>query len=338
MPVYPVTHGEGKTFSLPGEEKSIGVMHERSRDNMRIRKVISIFFLVFICITAVYYYLKHRDDFYLITTLSVGSVLVVASLIIIHQLIYGLQLKILTDHYNLDLNFLQCFGLSRMATFINLWTPVGGGASFKAIYLKKFYNLNYSSYIASMGIVNVIHILVNSLGAMILLLFTGKRIAMFLFLTAGLCSLGTLSFFLAGHKMGKYLIPLIRYFKNIFEAWEDIRRDRVTIMKLITLSFFIFLLSTIGIYFLFRAFSSDLSLPASGTIAAFTAITGVINLIPGNFGIREAVIIMISGIYGIQVNESIHAAALGRILSVIWTFLLAPLFKCNISEKKGKVL
>jgi uncharacterized protein (TIRG00374 family) len=219
-----------------------------------------------------------------------------------------------------------------------LWTPVGGGASFKAIYLKKFHNLNYSSYLASMGIVNIIHILVNSLVAMILLLFIGKRIALTLFAISSIFLAGTSYFLLFGHSRNSFGHKLPGYPKVIFEEWGKIRRDHATVVKLILLSFFILLLSTVTIYFSFRAFSVEASLRASGTIAAFTTITGLLNLVPGNLGIREAVIITIARIYGIEVNESIHAATLGRLIQTIWTFILASSFRYNFSRKTADTL
>jgi hypothetical protein len=39
------------------------------------------------------------------------------------------------------------------------------------------------------------------------------------------------------------------------------------------------------------------------TIAAFTTIKGLMNLIPGNFEIRKAIIIAISSMSGIEINE-----------------------------------
>ena len=74
------------------------------------------------------------------------------------------------NHYNLDIGFLECYGLSRTSSFINLLLPVGGGASYKAIYLKKLLRLRYSSYIASMAIANIIKIMIFALAAVFLVM------------------------------------------------------------------------------------------------------------------------------------------------------------------------
>ena len=300
---------------------------------MRIKKVLSASFFALILIGGVSYYHSHREEFHLITSISAASVLTISFLMVLQRVNFGLQLKILTDHYRLNLTIPQCLGLSWITTFINLWTPIGAGASFKAIYLKKIHALTYSAYIASMGIANVLHFLVNSLVAIALLLYSGQRMAVPLFPIAAACFVASSSFLLFGHKMRACAVRVTRYFRAVFEEWEEMRKDRKAVIQLIILSFLMVLVMTFVNYFLFRAFSAEISVPASATIAVFSRMAGVMNLVPGNLGITEGVVIAISHGYGIGVNESVHAALMGRILSTAWTFILAPFFRYGFPKK-----
>jgi uncharacterized protein (TIRG00374 family) len=292
------------------------------KGNMRIKKIISVLFFVLIGIIAIHYYIKYKERFYLITTVSMSYVLVISFLIIIMIFSYGLQLRILLNHYKLNLDYLQCLSLSRASALFNLVLPFLGGASFKAIYLKKYHNFNYSSFVASMGVANILHLMVNSVCAMILIGIAGRSIL--LFSIASIIFSVSLLFFLFGHKLSKLHFVSLRYLENIIDEWQRIRKDVKTLAKLFFLSTFNLAIIGFNTYVSFIAFSINISLVTSWTIAAFTTITGLMNLIPGNFGIREAIIIAISSMSGIGINEGAHAAALGRILSLIWTLLLTP--------------
>lgn len=297
------------------------------------KKLLSVVFLVCIAAAGIIYYFKHREDFYLITSVSMSALVVISSLFIVISLCFGLQLKILMNHYNLDIGFLECYGLSRTSSLINLLLPFGGGASFKAIYLKKLLKLRYSSFIASMAIANIIKIMIFSLAAVFLVMPLGGVLSAVSIMTFS----ASLLFLLLGHKLKKLDITSAGYVIKVIDEWQKIKEDRSTITKLVCLSLFVFAVTSFSIYLSFRAFSVDISARAGGTIAAFTTITGLLNIVPGNLGIREALFIIISRTYGIEINESVHAAALGRLMQTIWTFILASFFRYNFSRKTDHV-
>ncbi len=305
---------------------------------MSMRKIATFLFFVALVGIGTFYYFQHKEDFHLITNVSTGTIFVLSIISLIILFCYGLQLKIITSHYNLNLNFLQWFGLPRVTLFINMWLPLVGGASMKAIYLKKFHGFKYSSFIASMGITNIIKLMMTSLFAIILLWFFKDGASMFLFVVAGTIFTGTLTFLLFAHRMGVHNFLPSDYIKSVINEWQKIQTDHKMIRKLIVVNSFIFILTSLLIYFAFQAFTVDISLISSGIIAAFTIIAGVVNLIPGNFGIREAIIIAISGIHGIESNEGLHAAILVRIIGIVWTLVLTPFFAHKLFPKRSKPL
>lgn len=297
------------------------------------RKIFSTLFLLVITSAGIVYYLNHREDFHLITTVSLSVLAALSCLAIVISLGYGLQLKILMDHYGMKIGFFRCYGISRASSFFNLFLPAAAGASFKAVYLKKLLQFRYSSFIASMGITIVIKILLYALIALLLLAVSDRKISLPLFAASGLIFIVSLLFLALGHKLRKLDFTTSGYMAKIVDEWQEIKRDTGTMGRLIALGLFLFAAAGLNTYLSFRAFSIDISANASGTIAAFTTITGLLNLIPGNLGLREAIIIMISKTHGIGVNESVHAAALGRLMQVVWTFILALSFRHDFPRK-----
>jgi uncharacterized membrane protein YbhN (UPF0104 family) len=220
-----------------------------------------------------------------------------------------------------------------MATFTSLWIPFGGGASVKAVYLKKFHNLRYTSFIASQGMANMIKMLLNSLIAIILLSGVRTQATAILFITAVSIFIGGVIFFLLSFRENKKLLFSIKYVRNVFDGWQIIRKDVKTVKKLIYVTCVIFVITSLKVFLSFRAFSVDISLLTCGVISAFTTMSSVLNLLPGNFGIKEALVILIAGTDGIGVNEGLHAAALGRITSTILTMIFVPFFSGSFLRK-----
>lgn len=298
-----------------------------------IRKIISVVLFIVVIIAGTFYFLKHREDFQLITTVSIYAVFLVAAVQFSSTIGYGFQFKILTDHYKLKLSFPQWYGLIRTSAFSDLWLPAGGGTSLKAIYLKKIHNLQYSSFVASAAITNIIKLMVNSLFALVLLFFVRAKVPVLLFWVVFFFLLSTVIVLLLAHRLRKDHLPSLRIVQNIGKEWSKFRKDHETLIKLTGINCVIFLIGGLQVYLSFSAFSVHISLATSGVIAALAIITRTINLIPGNFGIRELIIVTLSGLEGIKVNEGLHAAALSRIIEIALTLILAPGFFYNLSKK-----
>jgi uncharacterized membrane protein YbhN (UPF0104 family) len=298
-----------------------------------IRRIAAIIIFMGVMGAVGFYVLRHREEFHLISRVSIEALSFLSVLIVLASFCYAVQLKILTDHYGLGLTLMDCFGISRATTFADLWLPFGGASSLKAVYLKKFHDLRYSSFIASMGIAQMMKIMLNSMAAVVLLTISGVKTAALLTATVGTIFLSTLAFFLVAHRIDNRFFGISRHLKTLMEEWQKIRADHRTLKRLILLNLALFVLNCFLIGAAFRSFGIAIPPVAICLIASFTIITGVINLVPANFGVREAVIMASSAMFGAGLNEGLHAAALIRIVGTIWTLLLAPVFSAHLFDK-----
>ena len=62
---------------------------------MRIRRLISIVLFAAIVVIGVFYYIRHRESFQPITTVSIGAILLLSALKLTLMLCHGSQLKML---------------------------------------------------------------------------------------------------------------------------------------------------------------------------------------------------------------------------------------------------
>ena len=300
----------------------------------RVRTLLSVLIAVAIAAGAAWYYTTHPGDFQLITTVSWRAVALLFALYLVMNLCNALQLKIVTDVFGLNLGFRQWFGLARATALANLMLPFPGGVSLKAIYLKKFHDFRYGSFIASMMIANLIKLVVFSVFALFLLMPWWGTEAGWLIAAPAVFLAGGSGFLLLGHRMpARYLSFSIRL-QQLAREWETLRTNRPMIIRLVLLYAAFFAVYTVSILVSFRVFSAPTSLAACGIVAAFSVYTTTFKLLPADLGIKEFAFVAVAALVGTGVNEGLHAAALQRAVSTILIFTLAPLFLPALSELK----
>jgi uncharacterized membrane protein YbhN (UPF0104 family) len=302
---------------------------------MRKKRLLSLLLLAGLMIFSGVYYMTHRDEFQLLRSISAQPIIILTVLEVLMILSLGLQMKILTDHYNLGLTFVQCFGLARLTSMANLMFGFAAGASVKAVYLKRFHDLKYGSFIAAAGIAGIIKLMIGGLIATILLL-TLDLTASFLLALAGGISAATVLFLGLAHRIPQRLFSFWSVINDLVNEWRLIRHDRKMILHLLCLSVLLFVIYSLEVYFAFEAFGISAPLSVSGVITAFDNFAGAVKLIPGNVGIKEAIFGVISTIYGIGINEGVHAAVLHRVIRAVVSLVVGSGFAYKLVSTERK--
>ena len=297
------------------------------------KRVLSLLLLSAVVIFVVVYYTTHREDFELLTTLSAPAIIALVVLEVLMILCLGLQMKILTDHYGLGLTFMQCFGLARITSMANLMFGFAAGASAKAVYLKRFHNLKYGSFIAAIGIAGIIKLMIGGLFATVLLLKLGPT-ANFLLPIVAAISASTLLFLSLAHKMPQECFSFWSVINDLVTEWRLIRDDGKMILQLVLLSILLFVIYSLEIYFAFEAFGINAPFSVSGVITAFDNLAGAVKLIPGNVGIKEAIFGMISATYAIGINQGVHAAVLHRVVRTAVSVVVSAGFTYELVQRR----
>lgn len=292
-----------------------------------------VLFLAILALGAAYF-VHHMDDFRLITTLAVAPVIVVVICKLVLVVLQAIPLMWLTEPYGVRLTWLQAFGLSRATMFASLFLPFPGGASVKAVYLKKFHDFKYGSFIAAMSISGIIKIMVISLFGIVVTLPYLPESAMLL-LVAGAFLVGSSGFLLLAHRVPAGWMAFWGRLQKLAAEWRTIRLDRLTLLKITLLNACGLVMSVFNVRAAFGAFGIGIPMAAAAAVSCFLNLIGTMKLIPGDLGIRELVVVGVSGLYGVGVNESLHAAALHRLVETLLTLILAPGAMVPLSMKGG---
>ena len=247
------------------------------------------------------------------------------------QLSNAALLKTTTKPLKVHLSFFESFKLTMISSFVNFFTPVVGGASTRAVYLKREHDLAYSSFL---GVIysNYLIIFVVSFftGLMALVSISGalsvsagKIVA--IFFAAG--TVFSLLFMLFGHLITNRLNqsdvkkPLIRKVSKkialVDQGWSLIRRDRITMLSMTACS----IATTASVTILYWGAMKSLGINTGLNIALLysaLAIVGLlINITPGSLGIREAVYASIYTVTAIGAQQVVAFSLIDRMTQLI---------------------
>jgi hypothetical protein len=284
--------------------------------------------LVFVtlCAVAGWYGYRHAAEFRLLAPLSWPAMVGLVAAVFAAALGNGLLLRLVTGACGLRLSFSQWFGIARATSLANLVLPFPGGTAVKALYLKRVHALDYAHFVAALFLANGIRLLVFSALALPVLLAGPVHHPLLAAVAAG-GALGPLIVLTAAHRLPRRLLPAWRPLHVAAAAWDVVRARPRTVPALFLLNTALFAVSALGYAAAFAAFGVRLSAGTAAVLAAFALYPVLLKLVPGDFGVKDVLVVAVAARFGgMGLNEAAHAAALHRLVSVASVLLLAPSF------------
>lgn len=250
----------------------------------------------------------------------------------------GVITRVFAALFRINLVFKEWFGLSVLTAMANYLTPFRGGASVKAIYLKRRRGFPYSTFLSTLAANYIILIITASiLGCLVseLISFTHETFAWkipLFFIAVGAMTILFLFF--------SPVVPasnnrMLRILRNILEGWDRIRKDRALVLKvagILTLNYFLIGMQLI---FAYRAFSIQVPFLPVFLMGILSGFSIFLSITPGNLGIQEAIIATLSELMGIGFSSGLIAAGLIRAVNIILVFSLGPVFSYLLMREKA---
>lgn len=257
-------------------------------------------------------FLRHKIYFLLISLAYIGG-----------RMLDGIKLNVLVSRFGLKIKKSECFGLSLMLPLYNLMFPNAGQVA-NALYLKSKYKFKYRHFV-SVGLIRIITTIMVSgfIGISASLAYMVRHRNLLLTVPVAvylaLMCLALAVFFIP--------VPgfLRRYsfFDKLDEAIKgvkDIRSDKKLILSLVSLQVGIILLFLSRYYIVFKALSLDAPLVNIAAVIPLTALSNLINLMPGNLALREAIVSTSALLLGYSLGDGVLVASIDR--AVLLTTLL----------------
>lgn len=302
-----------------------------------IRNLGSVTLLVILFILSFFYVKKNIHFFQDWQSLKLSYLLVLIILNFIYILLQGLILKEILIPFKIILSFKEWFGISMITLMGNYLIPFGG-LGFRAAYLKKKYNFNYTYFISTLGVITMIQFLIFTFGGLLAL---GVR-----YFQNGTFNLGLSLFFIfmmvfctvvlfLKIQIPKSRYQLINRLAGILDNWNILRKNKKLTEVLFRLNFWIFIASSLIFYFSFRAFNFNISFIDAFIPACLSAYSLFIRILPASIGAYEGAVVIAANFFGFTAHQGLIVTALTRITIIVWVFSLGPIFSFILMRKNN---
>ncbi len=310
-----------------------------------VKKIVSAaVFGGFICL-AIWYFRKHPEIVGLIKTISPSGAALMFLFTILYYFAQGIILKELVSHFGVRISVRECFGILMVTLFGNYFLPYSG-LGFRAAYLKKRYNFDYTHFVSTLGATYLLEFLVFTAGGMIALAHAGiggDRNKMVLLAVFVMIILGCLTVLLFSISIPDFGNSVLKRVKSLVESWYHIRKSKALILRLAALTVLEFLFSAAMFYVAVASFSKSASFVSLFLPTCLSDYSFIFRFTPGSFGVYEGAVIYSLSILGMTVNQGLAAVSILRIFSLSVILVLGPIsfYLLNhlllFGEKQGRI-
>lgn len=299
---------------------------------MKLKKKLSPY-LTLIFLVAFVIYIAH-DIHSFTPLLKISAILVVAITVtkFFTYVVNGLFTKWTVEVFTERLKFTEGVYLAILTSIGNYFGPLLGGATIRAVYLKKIHKLSYANFTSTLAGYYVILFIANSLLAIVSLLLLSKssyRSGLLAFFIVWLAVLIALMFVrlpareklkrLESYRLTKFIIGVVY---DIESGWQSLIKDKLLVSKLCLLGLAGFLITAVTTVLEFHALGASISIAAVGFYTAMINSSLLINLTPGAIGIRESLLLLTSSVMGITNTQILQVAVIDRGITLLTLIIL----------------
>jgi len=289
----------------------------------------------------VWYLYQNQDALFLLGNVSYRSILPVLLMELVMFLIAGYMDKTMIGRFDSRVSFLDCYMLGYANNFLNKILPtIGGGAAFRAVFLKKKYQLPYSKFVSTIAGLYVVSFLPHSLTGMICLLVIFARQGVFNWLIF-LIFLGIFSFclitILFSPKIPESQSRILKFVGNIFEGWQVLKQDSKLVVIYTLSSLMLLLLSAMQTYFSYQALGVQTDMVSMLFLSTLGIILAFLNFTPDGIGIKEGVYVFSSELVRIPDGILVLGSLVLRAISLCTTFVIGGICYLILSRQMSRL-
>jgi len=304
----------------------------------KIKKYIWIFLVIIFVIFAIYFFKENIYILEKLKNLKIKTIILVSVLIIFSLYINWLFLYLLWKPFNIKIK--DYFLLSNTASFLNLITPFRWWAWFRAWYMKKKYNLEYSYFASSLFWNYVIVFFVSTLLAIWNFIYLYYRYWIFnllVFLTfVWLFLIFWFIFFTWWKFYFKTENKITSKINKVLKWWEIISKDKKLILQLSILQIINIFIWVLVLYLLFHDIWIKIEFAKVFYISIISILSVFINITPWSIWITEWLYMLSSSIVLIPTATMLLIALLKRWLEIIILFALGIISKYILLKNMRK--
>jgi uncharacterized protein (TIRG00374 family) len=296
---------------------------------MKNKKLISASIIVVLILFFIYYFKNNVNDFKAITLKNPLYIIPIFIISLLFPYVNGLIIKYFSEPFNIELKFIEWYGLASITAFYNMLTPFRGGMAVKAVYLKMKHNLSYTDYLSTVAGLYVINFFVASLLGLIsayIIYIKYNIYSEVVIITFALFFIFLLLLILFSPKFNFRTNELFNKFIRVINGWNLIRENNKVLISSIIITIVQFFLNAFYIIYSFRLFGIELSIEKGTFLSAILCVSKLVQITPSGLGINEAIAVFSGLILGITPAQSLAVSIISRIMDIVTLFVLGGIF------------
>ncbi|MCA9325297.1 flippase-like domain-containing protein [Candidatus Saccharibacteria bacterium] len=287
-----------------------------------LRKYTSLLLTIGFLVLFVWYGWTHQEIFTDLTNIAVWALALIVVGKLINVWTTGIFTKWTVEAFTDTLTQAEAFVVSVLTAIGNFFGPLFGGLGIRAVYLKKYHNLPYSKFTATLIGYFLMMLQFNSLLAIagllllphnnqtnfVLLVFVGWFLAFLLLTVMRLPQREKL----AGIEKMKLARPIIKTLYDIEDGWKLLVSKKKLLFQMMGLAVANLVALYAVNYIEFVALDIHVTPAAMMLYTAVVQASLLLSLTPGAVGLRETILIILGTTLGISNQQIIQVAILDR--------------------------
>ena len=281
-----------------------------------------------IAMISLYLFYQYREDFYLISNITPALFISLSFLAVLSIIINGNKLRLITQSFNIELNFNEWIGLAFISSSLN-GVVYKSGSLATSNYLKRKHNFPYTSFLGSLGADHLMMILINAcvgLGASIYAMTLSEKIMPFTLLFLAMV---IAIFYLVRNPLG-FSKSENRYLDALFRAAEKLNKilqNKLLFRKLLLNNLFLAIAMGLRLYVACKAIGINFEILHCYLFTTVSAFIRLIPMLQSDIGSRELAVGFLSECLGSGFKQGILATAVDRIFEMAWALIGMAVFR-----------
>lgn len=241
-------------------------------------------------------------------------------------LVGSLQNQSLLNRFDTKVSFVDCVLLQYGNNFLNKILPtIGGGAAFRAIYLKKKYQFPYSQFVSTVAGLYVISFFSVALIGIIclwLIYLQKHQFNLVILVVFGGILLPCLFIIIFSPQIRQGHNQLTKLLSSILAGWNIIKQQPGNIFVYILFSIIILLLSAWQTLISYQALGVKVDIVSMLFLSTLSIILVLLNFTPDGIGIKEGIYLFSANLVQIPGNILVLGSLILRGISLCTTLLI----------------
>jgi uncharacterized membrane protein YbhN (UPF0104 family) len=300
----------------------------------RMRSVFVLTLLVLALIAIAYYLGMNQPLLRSLTNITFQSAITLVLIRTVFVAANGLFLRMFALKLGVRLVWYEWIGLSYVTAMGNYLMPLSGGTVARAAYLKNRHALSYTHFATYLAVNYLIIVWVTALAGVLLapIFLHEMPFCWILVSFFGVICIATSVIMLLripeSTREGRFWLLL----GQVVAGWKAVKDDKGLMGRLAFLAAFSVLLNGIAFWLGYKALDASVSAVPAMIVSFSSVFSTIVNLTPGNLGIHEAFVTLVSSATGLGVGTGLLVALIVRATTLIPVFILGPFFSALLAK------